>query len=54
MGYNNREKCVQFLHSTNAERDWKDVKIMIFDSPQVADKPYSQRLAFLQQGNKIL
>jgi ATP-dependent DNA ligase len=51
MGYNNREQCLQFIRAQNA--NWSNVKIMVFDTPQVADKPYSERLEILQQ-SKIL
>jgi hypothetical protein len=49
MGHNNRERCVQFIRTPKDKRDWSDVKIMIFDAPQATDKPYDQRLNFLQQ-----
>jgi hypothetical protein len=51
MGYNNKERCVKFLHSNPENRNWEDVKIIAFDAPQVTDKPYSERLALLNQSN---
>jgi hypothetical protein len=49
MGYNNREQCIKFLRSSYSKRDWKGVKILIFDAPGATDKPYSQRLELLQE-----
>jgi hypothetical protein len=48
MGHNTRQKCIEFIQSKNENRNWKDVKIMVFDAPQSTDKPYSQRLSILQ------
>jgi hypothetical protein len=47
MGYNQREKCDQFLQAET--KNWKEVKIMIFDAPQVKDKPYAERLEYLKK-----
>jgi hypothetical protein len=49
MGYNNRQKCIEFLQASEEKRDWSSVRIMIFDAPQATDKPYSQRLELLRQ-----
>jgi hypothetical protein len=49
MGYNNANKCIQFLQSNQS--DWTNVKILVFDTPQLVDKPYSERWNFLQQSN---
>jgi DNA ligase-1 len=48
MGYNNRQQCVEFL-TTMVTRNWKSVKIMVFDAPQATDKSYAQRLELLRQ-----
>jgi hypothetical protein len=52
MGHGQRERCIEFIRNKNGQRNWKDVKIMIFDAPQATDKPYSQRLLMLQQSTK--
>jgi hypothetical protein len=44
-----REKCNEFLLATDEKRNWKDIKITIFDAPQATDKPYSTRLELLHQ-----
>jgi hypothetical protein len=49
MGYSGKEQCIQFLRTPNEKKNWDDVKIIIFDAPQAADKPYSQRLELLKQ-----
>jgi hypothetical protein len=48
MGINNYVQCINFLK--NAERDWTNAKIIVFDAPQATDIPYSQRLNILHQG----
>jgi hypothetical protein len=52
MGYNRRNKCVEFLTKKEA-RNWNDVKIIVFDAPQAIDKPYEQRLNILQQRTQL-
>jgi hypothetical protein len=47
MGYNKQHQCQEFL--MKEERNWKEVKIVAFDAPQMTDKPYSERLAYLRQ-----
>ena len=47
MGSNNYVQCINFLK--NAERDWTNAKIIVFDAPQATDIPYSQRLNMLHQ-----
>jgi hypothetical protein len=47
MGYNKRDRCVQFL--ADNKRNWNHVKIIAFDAPQATDKPYIQRLELLQK-----
>jgi hypothetical protein len=49
MGYNNRDKCVQFLQADSNKRNWSTVKIIAFDAPQATDKSYTQRLELLKQ-----
>jgi hypothetical protein len=49
MGYNNRQKCVDFLNTRSEYRNWEDVKIILFDAPQATDKPYTQRLEIQKQ-----
>jgi hypothetical protein len=49
LGHNQRQDSVTFLQTPSIQRDWKNVKIMIFDTPQATDKPYSQRLEMIQQ-----
>jgi DNA ligase-1 len=49
MGPNNRHKCEEFILNSN-NRDWSKVKIVAFDSPQVTDMPYTERLRTLQNG----
>jgi hypothetical protein len=49
MGANNRQQCIKFLQTKENDRKWKNISIMIFDAPQVADKPYAQRLEYLKQ-----
>jgi hypothetical protein len=46
MGYNSHLRCEEFIR--NKDRNWQDVKIMVFDAPQSA-KPYAERLKELQQ-----
>jgi hypothetical protein len=48
MGYNNVERCIQFLRTKSNNRNWKEAKIIIFDSPGATDKPYYERLNLLQ------
>jgi hypothetical protein len=52
MGYNNRQKCIDFLKKK--QKDWSDVKIIVFDSPQEIDKPFSERLNILNQSLLLL
>jgi hypothetical protein len=54
MGYNNKQECIDFVQTSESQRNWKDVKIMIFDAPQSTDKPYSQRLELLQKSTFFL
>jgi hypothetical protein len=35
------------------EKSWKEVKIMVFDAPQLTDKPYVQRLEYLDQSKSF-
>jgi hypothetical protein len=49
MGYNSRNQVIQFMKTNQAERDWKNVKIIIFDAPQATDNSYAQRLELLKQ-----
>jgi hypothetical protein len=44
----NRQHCVTFLTTPDTAKNWKDVKIIVYDAPQMTDKPYSQRLQMLQ------
>jgi hypothetical protein len=46
---NNREQSIRFLREKASQRNWKDVKIVAFDAPQVSDSPYVERLKLLQQ-----
>jgi hypothetical protein len=48
MGVGRREQCNKFVTQREGIRDWKDVKIMIFDAPQAIDKTYSERLQLLK------
>ena len=47
MGVGKREQCNKFV-TQRGIRDWKNVKIMIFDAPQAIDKAYSERLQLLK------
>jgi hypothetical protein len=47
MGYNNLDRCVDFLQKPAEQRNWQDVKIFIFDAPQATEKSYVQRLQML-------
>jgi hypothetical protein len=51
MGYNNLNSCAEFFRTKN-ERNWKDVRIKVFDAPNAVDKPYRQRLELLQQSKQ--
>jgi DNA ligase-1 len=51
MGYNSRDRCLEFLESSPETHNWNEVKILIFDTPEATDKPYSQRLDFLRRSN---
>jgi hypothetical protein len=53
MGYNKLDKCIQFLQTVPSQRDWRGVKILIFDAPQSMDKPYSGRLDILKQSTLL-
>jgi hypothetical protein len=53
MGHNKRQQCVEFVQTKDELRNWKDIRIMIFDAPQSTDKPYSQRLELLKQSKSI-
>jgi hypothetical protein len=52
MGYGKREECIQLLK--NKKQDWKNVKIIAFDAPQMGDTSYTERLAFLKKGMEII
>jgi hypothetical protein len=47
MGHNTHQMCIDFLKKK--QKDWSDVKIIVFDSPQEIDKPFSERLNILNQ-----
>jgi DNA ligase-1 len=47
LGYNKREDCAIFLK--NKQRNWNNVKIIVFDVPTEMDKPYSARLDLIRQ-----
>jgi hypothetical protein len=53
MGPNNRDRCIQFLQA-DERRNWKEAKIILFDAPKDADKPYSKRLELLRQSMTVI
>jgi DNA ligase-1 len=38
----------------NESRDWRDIKIIVFDAPYEADKIYAERLHILRKGTLLL
>jgi hypothetical protein len=48
MGHNNSQQCINFLTTVSQKRNWKDVKIQVFDLPKATDEPYGKRLEALQ------
>jgi hypothetical protein len=53
MPHGSKKDCIDFIRQKDALRNWKNVKITAFDAPQATDKPYSQRLQYLEQSTKI-